>query len=89
MKSGTCGGGPDGPTIWGGIPSLLLDVEQDESQLHDYMENLFARVGDKPIILGIGDMVIGPNLMERLRWIAEAIEAHDIGGAPTSKAPML
>lgn len=66
----------NGPTIWGAVPSPLLEPEYPESQLHDYIHHLLDLVGDKPFILGVGDMVIGPNLIERVEWIAETVENH-------------
>ena len=31
-------------------------------------------VGDGRIILGVGDLVMGNNSIERVRWIAERVE---------------
>jgi hypothetical protein len=33
-------------------------------------------IGDRPIIIGIGDMVLGNNLVERVKYIATEIEKH-------------
>ncbi len=67
-----------GPMIWGAIPSLLLEETYTEQQLQDFVYHILDTVGDQPIILGISDMVVGQNLIERVRWIAETIEQHTI-----------
>lgn len=40
------------------------------------MERMFDTIGDRPIILGVGDQVLGNDLIERVRWIAEQVEAR-------------
>lgn len=66
----------DGPIIWGGIPSLVLEAQTSESQFQDYVRRVLETVGDQPIILGVGDMVMGNNLIERVRYIADKVEQH-------------
>ncbi len=70
--------GENGPIIWGAIPSLLLEEDYTQQQLADFVYNILERVGNKPIILGISDMVVGHNLIERVRWIADTVEQHII-----------
>ena len=70
--------GEHGPVIWGAIPSLLLEEGYTEQQLTDYVYHVLEKVGHKPIILGISDIVVGHNLIERVRWIADTIEQHII-----------
>jgi hypothetical protein len=33
-------------------------------------------IGNQAIIIGVGDMVLGNNLIERVRYIAEQVEKH-------------
>lgn len=68
----------DGPIIWGGIPSPILQEQTSESEFEDYVERLLQAVGDQPIILGVGDMVMANNLIERVRYIADRVEEHEI-----------
>lgn len=65
-----------GPIIWGGIPSPILQADTSEDAFRAYVDHVLDAVGDKPIILGIGDMVLGNNLIERVRYIADRVEAH-------------
>jgi hypothetical protein len=67
-----------GPMIWGGIPSPLLEPHTSEEKFHNYIDHLFETVGNRGIILGIGDMVMPNNSVERLRYIAERIETHKL-----------
>lgn len=66
----------DGPIIWGGIPSPILEERTSESEFRDYVARVLDTVGDGSIILGVGDMVMGNNLIERVRYIADRVEEH-------------
>lgn len=63
-----------GPIIWGGIPSPILEARTSEADFISYVENVLNLVKDGPIILGVGDMVMGHNLIERVQYIAERVE---------------
>jgi hypothetical protein len=68
-----------GPLIWGGIPSPLLEEGRtDQDAFEGYMTHLFDTVGAGPIILGIGDLVMGNNSIARVRRIVEMVEAHTL-----------
>ena len=69
----------DGPIIWGGIPSPILEARTSEREFRDYVQRVLETVGDQPIILGVGDMVMGNNLIERVRYIVDRVEEHVIG----------
>ncbi len=47
----------NGPLIWGGFPSLILEERTDEQEFQDYVQAVLERIGGRGIILGIGDMV--------------------------------
>jgi hypothetical protein len=65
-----------GPIIWGGIPSPVLEAGTSEADFREYVNRLLETVGPGPIILGVGDMVMGHNSIDRVRWIAERVEEH-------------
>lgn len=67
-----------GPIIWGGIPSPILEERTSEDEFQEYVHRLLETVGDKPIILGVGDMVLGNNLIERVEYIAGEVEKHNV-----------
>jgi hypothetical protein len=75
----------EGPIIWGGIPSPLLEPERTSDEVFaDFIRDLLATVGDGPIILGIGDLVMGNNSIERVKYVAQQAESRPVGGAPWS-----
>ena len=63
-----------GPIIWGGIPSPILEERTSETEFHAYIERLAETIGGRPIILGVGDMVLPNNSIERVRYIANLVE---------------
>jgi hypothetical protein len=66
-----------GPFIWGGIPSPLLEEERTgEASFREFVAHLLDTVGAGPIILGVGDLVMGNNSIDRVKFIAERVEAH-------------
>jgi hypothetical protein len=68
-----------GPIIWGGIPSPILEEERmDEASFRRFISDLLQLVGSGPIVLGVGDLVMGNNSIERVKYIAEQVEAHAI-----------
>ena len=58
------------------IPSPLLEERTAEAELHEFVDHVLQTVDGAPIILGISDMVLGNNLIERLEWVARRIEEH-------------
>lgn len=67
-----------GPIIWGGIPSPLLEERTNEEKFQQYTKQILGMLDGHPIILGVGDMVMGNNLIERVRYIAQRVEKHFI-----------
>jgi hypothetical protein len=67
---------PNGPLIWGGIPSPILEERFPAGEFRAYIARLLGGVGDRPFILGVGDQVMGNDLIERVRYVAEAVEAR-------------
>jgi hypothetical protein len=70
------GGGP--PLMWGVIPSPLLEESTPEAELHEFVDHVLETVNGAPIILGVSDMVLGNNLIERVEWCARRIKEHVI-----------
>lgn len=62
-----------GPLIWGGIPSPLLEETTPEAELHAYLEGLLALVGGQPILLGVVDLFMPHNSIQRLAHIARRL----------------
>ena len=62
------------PLIWGGFPSPILEERTPESEFQRYVQDVLDLVQGKLIILGVGDMVMGHNSIERVRYIVEQIE---------------
>ena len=67
-----------GPMIWGGIPSPILEERTSDSEFKEYVQRLLTTIGNQAIIIGVGDMVLGNNLIERVRYIAEQVEKHTL-----------
>ena len=65
-----------GPLIWGGVPSPILEKRTSESEFRDYIHRLLEIIGNRNIILGVGDMVLGNNLIERVEYLAKEVEHH-------------
>ena len=74
----------DGPIIWGGIPSPLLEERTGEREFRDYLEHVLDLVGNGPVILGVVDMVMGHNSLDRIRYIAQRLEGHVVGGTQSA-----
>jgi hypothetical protein len=68
----------NGPMIWGGVPSPILEERTRDSDFKEYVHGLLTTIGDQAIIIGVGDMVLGNNLIERVRYIAEQVEKHTL-----------
>jgi hypothetical protein len=66
-----------GPRIWGAIPSPILEDRYHPEEFHDYLANLFQLV-DRPIILGIVDLFMHHNSIERVMEIASWVEAGSV-----------
>lgn len=64
-----------GPIIWGGIPSPILEERTRPDEFTTYIENLLAKI-DRPMILGVVDLFMRHNSIERLRQIAQELEGR-------------
>ena len=68
----------NGPLIWGGIPSSLLEERTNQQDFESFVDNILKTVGKNPIIIGVGDMVLDNNRIDRVKYIAERVEAQEI-----------
>ena len=66
----------NGPIVWGGIPSPLLEERVSAEEFREFIELTLETLKGHPIILGIGDMVMGNNLIERVKYIVEQVKQH-------------
>ena len=63
-----------GPMIWGGIPSPLLEPQTNEADFSAYVDHVLESARLHPMILGISDLVMPNNLIDRVRMIAARVE---------------
>ena len=66
------------PIMWGVIPSPLLEERIPEAELHAFVDHVLETVNGAPVILGISDMLLGNNMIERVEWISRRIEEYAI-----------
>ncbi|NTV37799.1 MAG: hypothetical protein HGA82_01165 [Anaerolineales bacterium] len=64
-----------GPVIWGAIPTPILEERTPEAEFRVYIERLLDLVGQGPIILGLVDLFMRHNSIERVKYIAARIRA--------------
>jgi hypothetical protein len=67
-----------GPTIWGGIPSTILEESTSDKDFRNYVDDVLKLIGGHPIILGVADLVMPNNSIERVRYIADRVENHSV-----------
>ena len=65
-----------GPIMWGVVPSPLLEERTPEPEFHAFVDHVLETVGSDPVILGISDMVLGNNLVDRVRYIGDRVEEN-------------
>lgn len=67
-----------GPLISGGIPSSILQPDTSQEDFEKQIDDMLNLVGSDPILFGIADLVTADNLIDRVAYIAERIEEHEI-----------
>ena len=63
-----------GPLIWGGIPSPILETSTDDEDFMQFIDDLLRIVKDKPLLLGVADLFMYHNSIERVETIAHRID---------------
>ncbi|MCG3179092.1 MAG: hypothetical protein BIFFINMI_01423 [Phycisphaerae bacterium] len=76
---------PAGITIMGGVPSVaLLADAMSDAQFEAYMDDFFEQIGDgSRLILGVSDTTPPAAVFDRLRRVAERVEAF--GPVPAAR----
>ena len=55
----------------------VLEERTDRKVFEAFVEKLLTTVGRNPIIIGVGDMVLDNNLIDRVEYVAKRVEAHE------------
>lgn len=63
-----------GPTIWGAIPSPILEERFSETDFRLFIQRLLEQI-DRPIILGVVDLFMRHNSIDRLAHIVSCLAA--------------
>ena len=61
--------------IWGGIPSPILEKTTDDDSFMEWVDSYFNRIDKSRTIVGIGDQVMPESQIERVKYIAQKVEA--------------
>ncbi len=67
-----------GPVIWGAIPTPILEERTPEDEFQAYLERLLQLVGQGPIILGLVDLFMRHNSIERVKYIAARLQGQEL-----------
>ena len=58
-----------------GETTLFYSLHDSPTSVKKLLATLdYQTIGDRPIFLGVGDMVMGNNLIEHARYIAKRVE---------------
>ncbi|MCS7248829.1 MAG: hypothetical protein NZ840_11390 [Anaerolineales bacterium] len=63
----------NGPLIWGAIPSTWLEEKTPREEFESNVERLLSLI-DRPILLGVVDLFMRHNSIERVAWIAQRLK---------------
>jgi hypothetical protein len=67
------------PLLWGGFPTPLLEEKTSQAEFQAYLDDLLADI-DQPLILGLVDLFLRHNSIERVKTIARQLENLDLPG---------
>jgi hypothetical protein len=67
------------PLVWGAIPTPILEENTSEPEFQAYIDGLFRDI-DQPLILGLVDLFLRHNSIERVESIAHRVENLDLPG---------
>ncbi len=65
------------PIIWGAIPTPILEERTSEQEFGAYLADLLEAI-DQPMILGLVDLFMRNNSIERVETIVRQVEALDL-----------
>jgi hypothetical protein len=77
---------PNGPLVWGGIPSPLLEESTSPEEFESCLEDLFQTI-DRPMVLGVVDLFMRHNSIERVERIAQELRKRTCP-SPSKSAPV-
>jgi Uroporphyrinogen decarboxylase (URO-D) len=63
-----------GPLIWGGVPSPILEERTSEEDFWGYIQDVLDLVNGQPIILGVVDLFMRHNSIDRVQRVACELE---------------
>ncbi len=67
----------NGPLIWGGIPSTWLEEQTSQEEFERNLESLLSLI-DRPILLGVVDLFMRHNSIERVAQIAQRLKQLEV-----------
>jgi hypothetical protein len=67
------------PLIWGALPTPILEEGTGEEEFRAYLADLLAAI-DQPLILGLVDLFMVHNSIERVETIAGQVAGLDLAG---------
>jgi hypothetical protein len=67
------------PVLWGGLPTPVLEQSTSDAEFQTYLDGLLAVI-DQPMILGLVDLFLRHNSIERVKTIARRLEDFDLPG---------
>ena len=65
------------PLLWGGLPTPILEEKTSEAEFQAYLDDLLAAI-DQPLILGLVDLFLRHNSIDRVETIARRVEDLDL-----------
>ncbi len=65
------------PIIWGAIPTPILEERTSEQEFQNYLKDLLEVI-DQPMILGLVDLFMRHNSIERVETIVRQVETLDL-----------
>jgi hypothetical protein len=60
----------------GVIPSPSLEECTSGADVHEFVDRVLETVDGPPTILGVSDIVVGNDPIERVEWAARRIDEH-------------
>jgi hypothetical protein len=67
------------PIIWGALPTPILEEDTGEQEFRAYLADLLVAI-DQPLILGLVDLFMAHNSIERVETIAAQVAGLDLEG---------
>jgi hypothetical protein len=65
------------PLLWGGLPTPILEEKTSTTEFQAYLGDLLDAI-DQPLILGLVDLFLRHNSIERVEYIAKEVEKLDL-----------